>query len=297
MTKGANLHHLNLSKRAVLPSKSAMNVIQYTTADMPDFDPQLNDNQIYDQIKDRFAIVDDVTRKVMDGKFRSTVLCGPPGIGKTTPVQRMMAKEDPDGMRTNIQSGYIRPPFLFRHLYKWREPGSLSVLDDMDTIWGDVTSLNLLKKATDTTPERHLVYGSDYKLEDEETGEPIPKHFEFGGNVMFVTNINFEAAKRSQKLAPHIEAMESRSFIIDLGMRTKRHLLLRIFQVANEEGLFDDFGFDKKDTKEVLQFIAEHYRVMRELSLRTAVKCAQLKTQIGNDWQDMAKITLMRGGI
>lgn len=230
----------------------------------------------------------------MDGRIRALILAGPPGVGKTTPIEKIIEEEDPDYDRTVIQSGYMRPPHLFRLLYKYRNPNNLVVLDDMDSVWNDMNSLNILKKATDTTKTRHLVYGSDYKLEDEETGEPIPKHFEFNGSVMFITNMNFNAAKRSIKLAPHIEAMESRSFIVDLGMKTKRHLLLRIYQVANLEGLFDPYGFNLEQKKEILDFITDNISSLREISLRTAVKCAQLMVSEGDSWTEMARVTMFR---
>jgi len=291
----ANLHEMNLSKRAVTPSSiTAMNVLQYNSANMPDFDPKMNDEMIYNHLRKTFERVEDYTRKAFDGRLRSLIIPGPAGVGKTTPLENMKEEEDPDNLRSSIMSGYVRAPYLYRNLYKYRNRGSLLALDDADSVWKDMQSLNLLKKATDTTRERWITYGSDYKMEDEETGEQLPKRFLFEGGVMFMTNMNFEAAKRNSSLQPHITAMESRSFVFDLGIKTKRHLLLCIYYYANEKGLFDRFGLSREEYKPILDFITKNIHRLREISLRTAVKCAQLMELEGDNWQDAAELMLFQ---
>jgi len=46
---------------------------------------------------------------------------------------------------------------------------------------------------------------------------------------------------------------------------------------------------------EVVNFIDEHRGVMRELSLRTVLKVADLRKSFPTNWQNMAKVTVMRG--
>jgi hypothetical protein len=45
----------------------------------------------------------------------------------------------------------------------------------------------------------------------------------------------------------------------------------------------------------LLDFILENRSHMRELSLRTVLKCADLKKSFPANWQNMAKVTVMKG--
>jgi len=46
---------------------------------------------------------------------------------------------------------------------------------------------------------------------------------------------------------------------------------------------------------EVVDFIEENRAKMRELSLRTVLKVADLRKSFPANWQNMAKVTVMKG--
>lgn len=117
--------------------------------------------------------------------------------------------------------------------------------------------------------------------------------FDFNGTVIFITNLDFhEMIERNHRMSKHLEALVSRSQYIDISLRTKRDCLVRIQQVARTQKSFLS-EHAKEHRKEVLEFIADHYMDFRELSLRTAIKVANM-VAITENWKDMARVTCFK---
>ena len=164
------------------------------------------------------------------------------------------------------------------------------MFDDADSIFSEETSLNLLKAACDSSEKRRLMWLSARTLEVD--GEELPSAFDFEGTVIFITNIDFDSQiDKSSKLAPHFEAMISRSHYIDLGIKTKRDYLIRIKQVAPTmlRSMPDSM------IEEIISFIEENQDKMRELSLRMVKKLADLISVDSKNWKLLASTTCMRG--
>ena len=52
------------------------------------------DDEIMTRLKDRFEILDDMTRAVKKGDVRAMIVTGPPGVGKSFGVERVLSKHD-----------------------------------------------------------------------------------------------------------------------------------------------------------------------------------------------------------
>ena len=98
----------------------------------------------------------------------------------------------------------------------------------------------------------------------------------------------------SNKLAPHLSAMVSRSHYIDLAMKTRRDYFIRIKQVV-EQGLLSSKGLDKMQERIVMSFIERHQNNLREMSLRVAIKLADLVKRNPAKFEVMAKVTVCKG--
>jgi hypothetical protein len=108
--------------------------------------------------------------------------------------------------------------------------------------------------------------------------------------VIFITNQDFDyLIERGNKLAPHFQALVSRSMYMDLSMKSKRDYIVRIKQVL-EKGMMRDMEMSKEDETEVMTFIEQHQDTLRELSLRMVVKLAALKRTHPTKWQSLAKV-------
>jgi len=178
---------------------------------------------------------------------------------------------------------------LYCKLYKMADKDNVIVFDDCDSIFSDELSLNILKAALDSKKNRRICWNTDsFKLRNE----GVPDSFAFKGSAIFITNIKFDNVK-SKKMRGHIEALESRCHYIDLTIDTDREKLLRIKQITND-GMLDEYGLEEDVVQEILDFVDMNKKKLRELSLRTVLKVADLAKAFPTKWEAMAENTVMR---
>ena len=252
--------------------------------------------EIESKLSDRFEALEIMAEATGKGINRSLIVSGPAGLGKSFTVEQKMAELEAKGKHVLYIKGYVRPLALYKLLYETRFTNSVLVFDDSDSIFHDDVSMNLLKSACDSTDRRVLHWLSrSIENESDEDGESIPEKFEFEGSVIFITNYDFDNMINSgSKLAPHFEALVSRSHYLDLAMKTKMDYLVRIKQVVRG-GMLKSRGFNEIESVLIMQFIENNVESLRELSLRMVVKIAGLYKMNKSNWQKLAKQTCFRG--
>jgi hypothetical protein len=251
--------------------------------------------EIEAKLKDRFDALEIMSEATGKGINRSLIVSGPAGLGKSFTIESKMEELESKGYNVVYIKGYVRPLALYKLLYETRFPNSVLVFDDSDSIFHDDVSMNLLKGACDSTDRRVLHWLSrSLERESDEDGENIPEKFEFQGSIIFITNYDFDALIASgNKLAPHFEALVSRSHYLDLAMKTKMDYLVRIKQVVRG-GMLKSRGFNTIDETLIMQFIENNVDRLRELSLRMVVKISGLYKMDKSNWQKLAKQTCFR---
>jgi len=253
------------------------------------------DEQIMERIGKRFEILDEMTRASKEGNVRAMIVSGPPGVGKSYGVEQQLEKDslfdDVSGhkRRYEIVKGAMSAIGLYAKLFKYSDPKNVVVFDDCDSILLDDISLNILKAALDTSKKRYISWNTDSRLL---RSEGIPDRFEFKGSAIFITNIKFENV-RSKKLKDHLEALESRCHYVDLTIDTEREKMLRIKQIVRD-GMLEEYDMPQERKDDVVEFIDENRTRLRELSLRTVLKCADLAKSFPSNWRDYAATTVLR---
>ena len=111
--------------------------------------------------------------------------------------------------------------------------------------------------------------------------------------MIFITNLKFDAMK-SQKLRDHLDALQSRCHYLDLTLDTMRDKLLRIRQIAGDGELFADYEFEKCVQDEIIEFMNDNKNRLREVSLRMALKIADLRNMSVTNWKRLAETTCMK---
>ena len=247
---------------------------------------QETEDQIRNKLDERFSAMTMMVESAIKGDVRAIIFSGPAGVGKSHEVHAALDRLKP---YHTIIHGFVRPTGLYRTLYEYRQPGSVVVLDDADSIFGDDISLNILKVACDTTRKREISWLSEIRMEDE-GGDKLPRSYEFEGTIIFITNQDFDyLIEKGNKLAPHMSALVSRSMYLDMKMHSKRDYIVRIKQVI-EKGMLKDLGLSKQDEVEIMDFITKYQDTIRELSLRMIVKLANLKKSRPTKWYQLAKV-------
>jgi hypothetical protein len=258
--------------------------------------PTETDEQAMDRIRERFDILHEMTKATVTGDIRAMIVSGPPGVGKSFGVEQeidkatMFDKLAGKRLRAEVVKGSATPIGLYQTLYKYSDANCVVVFDDCDSILLDDVALNLLKGALDSGKKRKISWLSE---SSSLRREGIPDSFEFKGSAIFITNLKFDKMK-SQKLRDHLDALQSRCHYLDLTLDTMRDKILRIRQIATDGVLFADYDFDPCVQDEIIDFMNANQNRLREMSLRMAIKIADLRKMSVMNWKRLAETTCMK---
>ena len=276
--------------------ESDYNRQEIVKADIVEAAPETPDDVRIQEIAERFEILDEMTRALKVGDIRALIVTGPPGVGKSYGVEEQLNKDSmfdalSGGKRKyEVVKGAMTALGLYAKLYEYSDSGNVLVFDDCDSVLLDDLALNILKAALDSGKKRMIYWNAE---SNKLAREGIPDKFEFKGSACFITNIKFDNVK-SKRLQDHLEALQSRCHYLDLTLDTMRDKLLRIKQIAGTGQLFDSTKTSKQDADEVIEFMEQNRNKFREMSLRMALKVADLKKISPTKWRSLAESTCMK---
>ena len=268
-----------------------------TTAEVDTHSKQSDEERIAD-IAQRFEILEAMTKACLNGDVRALIVSGPPGVGKSYIVEDQIERANLFQNIANtkpkhtVVQGSASAIGLYKTLYEYSDENSVVVFDDCDSILFDDVSLNLLKGALDSGKSRKISWLLESRVLKN---EDIPNSFQFKGAVIFITNLKFDAVK-SQRLKDHLEALHSRCHYLDLTLDTMRDKLLRIKQIAKSGALFEEMGITDVGQDLIIDFLDANKNKVREMSLRMAIKVAQLYKSFPTNWEAMAATTCFKTG-
>jgi hypothetical protein len=158
-----------------------------------------------------FQNLERLTKMVGRGLQPSLVITGMAGMGKTHVVKQTLTDMGLTESEDFVHfKGRATAAGLFITLYENED--KIIILDDCDSVFKDEDAVNLLKAALDSYDTRRISYISSKPLKDS-YDNPLPRHFEFTGKIIFISNIT------QSKLD---EAVRSRSFVSDISMTTEQ---------------------------------------------------------------------------
>lgn len=209
-----------------------------------------------------FSNLERLTKMVGRGIQPSLVITGGAGLGKTYLVKKTLTDMGLEEAKQFVHfKGRATAAGLFVTLYE--NCDKIIVLDDCDSVFKDDDAVNILKAALDSYDTRKLSYISTKPLKDA-YGDPVPRHFEFTGKIIFISNI---AQSRLD------EAIKSRSFVSDISMNTEQ-MFKRI----------DDLK-DAMETKIPVEVKEKALKIMKdleakydgvEINLRSFIKASRI---------------------
>jgi hypothetical protein len=234
----------------------------------------------------------ELIKAVSSNTVNSLVIAGGAGLGKSYTVNQTLNEVNSGEYGYVFHRGYLKATHLFRLLYENRFPGQVVVLDDCD-LWHDETALNILKAALELKPVRRIGWGSEKVFLDED-GEEIPRYFDFEGSVIFLTNLSVrDLISSGSKQAAHLAAIESRSLVLDLKIKTKEEYMIKIKQTL-EEGMLRNIGVSVSQEQEIVAFMEDNLDRLVELSLRMVEKIAALYKASPGNWQKLCRTVCLK---
>ena len=227
---------------------------------------------------------------LIKGSFNALFVAGKGGTGKTQTVEDTLEEaglRDGDGYFKN--TGTASAVGIYSLLFKHRK--DIILFDDSDGALADQDARNLIKAATDTKKIRKLVWNKkssnmfDPDVEDvddlEEDDDRIPKHFNFEGRIIFISNLPLN------KLDPD-KALRTRAFVISINP-TPDEIIERMEEILFKIPLEDGLSLSKKERVEVLDTVKGGKR-KEEISLRTLVRALNLAASGAGNWQQLVKL-------
>lgn len=252
--------------------------------------PEEPEETALERIRVRFDILQRLVRGVLAGAIKALVISGPAGVGKSHGVEtELQAQAELSGYRHELIKGTASAIYVYQKLYEYKDEKDILVFDDVDSVFYDPITLNIFKAALDSSKKRVISWGTNSRILKE---LDIPNSFEFKGAVIFITNLKFDRI-RSESLKDHLLAIESRCHYLDLTVDSPRDKILRIKQVVRDSSILTGYGFEEAKREEIVQYISDNSEGLRELSLRTIKKLADLAIYT-SDWKEIADITCKR---
>jgi hypothetical protein len=273
--------------------------------------------EVYADPETVFDDIEDLLSVVAAGKWRTLIVCGMGGIGKTyhiTEGPRSLEKLlGPEGDKWTYHSGTKAAPFAF---YKtlFQERDKVIVFDEADSILKNQDIVMMLKPILDTSGDNMAEYMSgtrnmvgmsmddieDYSKEvDMEiadggrigTGKKdvnLPSKFKFSGGMIFISNMR----------AKEIEgAIMSRSIFIDVYL-AQSDVLKRIQTIATHKYgadravlLMDGLGQSSAAPAEEITYMTPEYaRKVKPFSVRTMELANILESSGLSRWSTLAQM-------
>ena len=254
-----------------------------------------SDDEVMARIEERFGILTEMSKAAIGGDIRALIVSGPPGVGKSHGVEseiekaQLFDKVAGRRVKSEVIKGSATAIGLYQMLYKYSDKNCVLVFDDCDSILFDDVCLNLLKGALDSGKKRKISWMAESRVLKE---EGIPNSFTFNGSVIFITNLKFDQTKNG-KLKDHLEALQSRCHYLDLTMDSNRDKWLWVKSKAVKGELFADYDFSDETRDEIIDFMWGNASRLREMSLRMAVKIADL-AKMSPNWKSLARSTCMK---
>jgi hypothetical protein len=212
--------------------------------------------------KEMFDNLTKLTKMVGRGLQPSLVVTGGAGLGKTFLIKKTLNEMGFEETNQFVHyKGRATAAGLFVTLYE--NQNKIIVLDDCDSVFKDDDAISLLKAALDSYDIRRLSYISTKPLKDE-YGDPVPRHFEFTGRIIFISNLAQSTLDA---------AVKSRSFVSDITM-TQDQMFQRIDQLQDQmETKIPKPAKDK--ALSIMKKLAKKYDGV-EVNLRSFIKASRI---------------------
>ncbi len=242
-------------------------------------------------LEENYANVEKYIQGICKGEFRSVIVNGPPGVGKSYSVDAYLqqyANED----CYKVAAGHMTPLSLYGNLYQYRNVGDVLVLDDIDSVFSKIEGINLLKAAMDTKPVRRISWESSSTVV---MNLGLPPHFEFKGSIVLISNIGF--VQKKGKMQEHLDALKDRSYSLHISDNTREELYQQVCFMVIKKGLLKEFDLAAEQQSKILDYIGSNLDQLNKVSLRLAMKLAGLMKANPEEWSSMADSGLLSGSL
>ena len=129
------------------------NAAAYEDAKGADTEREETDEETIERLRERFEMLEDMTRATKKGDVRAMIVSGPPGVGKSHGVEKVLGKHDliatlAKCFQVRSVKGAMSAIGLYCKLYKMADKDNVIVFDDCDSIFQGRVKLEHSKSCT-----------------------------------------------------------------------------------------------------------------------------------------------------
>jgi GTPase SAR1 family protein len=241
----------------------------------------------FKRLDQAYESVQTYIKNIANGELRSLIVNGPPGVGKSAMVEKFLKKYKTSNQK--FVSGQMTSFALYQNLYQNKDKGQVLVLDDVDSIFGNTEGLNILKAAMDTTRQRRISWESNTMMLSE---LGLPKVFNFNGSVVLITNVGFGGAMTKQMA--HLNALKDRSYCIPIADGGGNSAYKQIAYMIIRHDILAQYQLTDAVKAELLEYINTNLDNLYTVSLRTAIKLAEIYRLNPTGWRNDADVAFLR---
>jgi hypothetical protein len=221
-------------------------------------------------MNEAFVTMGHLVKAICRGHGNGLMVVGPGGTGKSYTTLQTLAQENKrEGTDFVRIPGYSTPLAMYNNLYTHN--GKIVVFDDCDSVFKDLTGLNVLKSVLDTLPTRLVAWNST-------GGRALVPEFEFTGKVIFLSNMDPATTKDL-----NFKALLTRVFTLVISS-SKAEILMRMVSIL--PSVAPDLTTEARE--DILKFLQENYERFNDFSLRFLVNLVHLRKYSTEHWKDLA---------
>lgn len=221
-------------------------------------------------INQRFNLLNNLTKMVVDGITPSIIVTGEGGLGKTHSVTQTIRDCGYEESDFVFFKGYSTARGLYNTLFD--NNSKLIIFDDCDSVLEDKVAVNILKSALDSYERRTISWMAKMNKNDV-----YPQQFDFTGRIIFISNKSKESID---------SAILSRSLTVDLTMTPDEKIERMTTILPNILPTWDN-----SLKADAMQFLTEN-KTSANLNLRTLIMVIKMRAANPLSWRDMATYML-----
>jgi hypothetical protein len=239
------------------------------------------------ELNARYNNIAEFIREMSQGRVRSLIVNGPPGVGKSFVVGEQLTRCN--SRKHKIVSGHMTLLSLYAALYAHKDAGSILVLDDVDSVFTKVEGLNLLKAAMDTKEHRNIHWESSSAMLNQ---MGLPTSFLFNGAVILISNVGFGGAVT--RCMAHLNALKDRSYCIPVANGGEDSCFKQVAYMVIKRKMLSTYNLTDREVSMLLDYIAKNRNRLYTVSLRTMIKLADIYKMNKRGWRAMADAGLLK---
>ncbi len=228
------------------------------------------------------------------GATNGIFLGGRGGVGKTQEVEAMLAEFGlEDGCGYFKIAGSASAAGVYRTL--WENRNNIILFDDSDKALTDMEARNLFKAATDTKKVRKISWNKASKMyvspedlnmteEGEVDDDRLPRHFEFTGKIIFISNLKLD------QLDPD-GALRTRGWVQNIDP-TNEEVYEHMERICDKIVLDVSYKLSTEQRREVIDVLRTRKLPPKKANLRSLVSGLNFRAGIeeqggGDDWKEI----------